>query len=123
MKIFKKSVWALLTAYLAIWLCIAVFGGIVMNGYKNTINETLGLTGYRSETVDTGVYQDTEYFKSDYVKKNADGTVATVTDKNGYTHQIYDDESLWAAELEATNRVQREGATILWNRGGLPATV
>ncbi len=120
MKIFKKSVWALLTAYLAIWLCIAVFGGIVMNGYKNTINETLGLTGYRSETVDTGVYQDTEYFKSDYVKKNADGTVATVTDKNGYTHQIYDDESLWAAELEATNRVQREGATILWNRGGLP---
>ena len=53
MKIFKKSVWCMLTVYLAIWMVILIVGGIIMDGYRNTINNALNLTGYRTETLET----------------------------------------------------------------------
>ncbi len=122
MKIFKKSVWCMLTVYLAIWMVILIVGGIIMDGYRNTINNALNLTGYRTETLETDG-EDTEYFKSDYVQKDADGNPLYVTDEDGYRHQVYDDLALWEADVEKADQVQREGTTVLWNDedgGGLP---
>ena len=123
MNIFrKKSIWVLMTVYMSLWLAAVMLGGIILNDYKNVINATLGLSGIRTEILDTGADEDLEYFKSDYVQYDADGNVLYTTDKDGYKHQVYDDKALRKAALEKANQVQREGTTILWNSddNGLP---
>ena len=122
MMFMKKSFWAMLSIYMCLWLAIALIAGSVLDSYKNVINATLGLTGYRTETIETDDDVDLEYFKSDYVQYNEDGTIKYVTDEDGYTHQVYDDEALRVAALEKASQVQREGTTILWNsdENGLP---
>ncbi len=120
MKIFpKKSAMVMLTVYVSLWLVIVMIAGNILDGYKNTINAALGLKGYRVETSSVEG-EDLEYFKSDYVKKNEDGSIMYITDENGYKHQVYDDAALRADALEKANQVQREGTTILWNNDGLP---
>ena len=121
MMFLKKSFWAMLSIYMCLWLVIAMVAGSVLDSYKNVINATLGLTGYRTETIVTEG-EDLEYFKSNYVQYNEDGTIKMVTDEDGYTHQVYDDVALRAAALEKASQVQREGTTILWNsdESGLP---
>ena len=115
MKIFKRSVWACLTVYLAIWLCIAITAGVVLSGYRKTINNTLGLRGYTTVNKENSGDEDLEYYKSAYVKKDSNGNPLTVTDSNGYKHQVYDDAALRKANIEKADAVQREGATLLWN--------
>ena len=73
----KKSFWAMLSLYMCLWLIIALVAGSVLDSFKNVINATLGLTGYRTETIITEG-EDLEYFKSDYVKVNEDGTIQTI---------------------------------------------
>ncbi len=121
MMFLKRSFWAMLSIYMCIWLAIAMIAGSVLDSYKNVINATLGLTGYRTETITTEG-EDLEHFKSNYVQYNEDGTIKYVTDEDGYVHQVYDDVALRAAALEKASQVQREGTTILWNSddSGLP---
>lgn len=122
MSIFtKKSAWALLSVYMCLWLVIVMVAGGILDGYKNVINATLGLTGYRTETIVTEG-EDLEYFKSNFVQRDEDGNVIYTTDEDGYVHELYDDVALRAAALEKANQVQREGTTILWNsdKNGLP---
>ena len=116
MKIFKRSVWACLTIYLAIWLCIAITANIVTASYRKTINNTLGLRGYTTVNKDSNADEDLEYYKSSYVKKDANGNPLTVTDSNGYKHQVYDDAALRSDNIVKADSVQREGATLLWNK-------
>ena len=123
MKMFlKRSFWAMLTVYVALWLVVSLVAGVILEDFKNVINSSLGLTGYRTETIDTGVEEDLEYFKSKYVQYNEDGTIKYVTEENGYTHQVYDDVALREAAIAKAYQVQREGSTILWNNAdnGLP---
>ena len=123
MKMFlKRSFWAMLTVYIALWLVISLVAGVILEDFKNVINSSLGLTGYRTEIIDTGVEEDLEYFKSKYVQYNEDGSIKYVTEENGYTHQVYDDKALREAAIEKAYQVQREGTTILWNSdtNGLP---
>lgn len=121
MVFLKKSFWAMLSLYMCLWLLIAIVAGTVLDSFKNVINATLGLTGYRTETIVTEG-EDLEYFKSNYVQKNEDGTIKYVTDEDGYLHQVYDDVALRGAALEKASQVQKEGTTILWNNddNGLP---
>ena len=122
MNIFKKrSIWVLIAIYTAFWLAASIVAGFILDGYKNTINSTLNILDYRTETLDTGEKIDSEYYKSAYVKKDANGISLTETDENGYEHQIYDDAALREASLAKADEVQREGATLLWNTSnGLP---
>ena len=122
MNIFpKKSTMVMLTAYMSLWLVVVMIAGNILDGYTNTINTALGLKGYRVETSNIEG-EDLEYFKSNYVQYNEDGSIKYVTDENGYTHQAYDDAALRADAIEKANQVQREGTTILWNSddNGLP---
>ena len=53
MKIFyKRSIWVMLTVYLILWLIVTLVAGNVLESYKKVINTTLGLTGFRMETID-----------------------------------------------------------------------
>ncbi len=119
MKILKKPLWIALTAVFAVLLVVVIVGGIIANSLQRTINSYFQLPNYRTETVSSDEWHDSEYYKSDYVQKNADGSVM-YADENGYIHQVYDDQALWNADLEAAYQVQREGTVVLWNDGGLP---
>ena len=122
MMFMKKSFWAMLSIYMCLWLAISLIAGSVLDSYKNVINATLGLTGYRTETIETDENVDLEYFKSKYIKLDENNNPILVTDENGYTHEVYDDETLRADALAKASQVQREGTTILWNSStnGLP---
>lgn len=124
MKVFKKrSVWCLLTAWVAVWLIIAIIAGVVTTNYVRPINQALGLAGFRTETIvpENGEKIDSEYYKSAFVKKDENGNILY----NDDGMQIYDDAALHKADVEIADRVQREGAAILWNESksgdkGLP---
>ena len=78
MNIFKKrSIWVLIAIYTAFWLAASIVAGFILDGYKNTINSTLNILDYRTETLDTGEKIDSEYYKSAYVKKDANGISLT----------------------------------------------
>ena len=117
----KRSVLVLVTSYVFTWFIVASVAGGVMNGYKQTINNALNLSGTREEILDSDEEIDSEYFKSSFVKSN-NGDVSIVTDPNGYTHQEYDDQALRNATKALAEEVQREGSTLLWNNNynGLP---
>lgn len=107
MKVFKKkSVWAMLTIYFAIWLVIAIVGGLIAEDFKDVINVQLGLESSRYETDENAEEVDAEYFKSAFV--NADGSM--------------DSRSLWDYNVKLAERVQAEGATVLWNHDSKGST-
>lgn len=126
MKVFeKRSLWCLLAAWMVVWFLIALIAGFVVStpGYTRMINGALGLTGFRKETIqpEDGEKVDNEYYKSAFVKKDANGNI--LYDSEGM--QIYDDAALHKEDVETAARVQREGAAILWNESksgnkGLP---
>ena len=115
----------MITFYVFLWLIVTLVAGNVLEGYKKVINTTLGLTGFRTETVDveSAKNADLEYFKSDYVKSDGEGGILYDTDEaSGYKHQVYDDAALHEADKKTADRIQREGSTLLWNSdtNGLP---
>lgn len=120
-KILKKPLWIVLTILFLLLFVTIMIGGSIANNFKRTINNYFQLDNFRTETVPTedGEKVDSEYFKSNYVQTEEDGTVKTV-EEDGYTHQLYDDVTLWSDDVERAHQVQREGTTILWNNGGLP---
>ena len=117
--LYRRSVWLMVTIYMALWLAVMLVGGVILESFKDTINASLGLTGFRTEST-SNEDEDLEYFKSDYVKTDAQGNPLTTT-SGSYEHQVYDSASLRQAALEKADQVQREGTTILWNENnGLP---
>ena len=98
MKIFKKSVWVMLSIFFALLFIVAVVGSDIMNDNQAAINGVLGIT--TSETIDLGDDGvDKEYYKSDFVK--ADGS--------------YDDEAMRANSEQVALQTAVEGSVLLWN--------
>lgn len=114
----KIVLWGVLTGFFSILLAAIMFGTSLAFHYENTINGTFGIKTTKVVNK-TNTDEDIEYWKSEFVKKDAAGKPLTVTE-NGYTHEVYDYDALWE-ELERVNlQIAVEGATILWNGGGLP---
>lgn len=97
MKIFKRSVWLLLTNFFALWFIIATVGKGLANNYSSTINAMLDIYPY--ETINNS-NSNPIYFNSDYLKE--DGT--------------YDDEKMRKASLEVAEETSSEGIVLLWNK-------
>ena len=97
MKIFKRSVWLLLTNFFALWFIIATVGKGLANNYSSTINAMLDIYPY--ETINNS-NSNPIYFNSDYLKE--DGT--------------YDDEAMREASLEVAEETSSEGIVLLWNK-------
>lgn len=97
-KVLKRSVWCIITVFLAVDFAIAMIGGAIAQKYKTQLNGVLGLNPY--EIVETGDgTEDTEYFKSEFYKE--DGT--------------YDHEKMRENSLAVSLRAATEGTVLLWN--------
>ena len=64
----KKSTYIMTSIFFSSWFIVSLIAGSVLDGYKNKINDALGLEGYRTEVVENPD-ENTEYFKSSFVKK------------------------------------------------------
>ncbi len=112
-------VWGVLTGFFALLLAALIFGTALAFHYENTINGYFGLKTTKIVNK-TSTDEDLEYWKSEFVKKDAEGKPVMVTENN-YTHQAYDYDALWE-EIDRVNRqIATEGSVILWNNNkGLP---
>ena len=94
-KIFARSVWVMLAIFFALITVFIAVGTSIMSDNSAVINAKLGIDTYKKVQLETAGEEDMEYFKSDYIKYNADGTPMTQTDVDEeggkYTHQVYDD--------------------------------
>lgn len=108
----KRSVWSVVVGFFAILTAVAYIGGSVAMDYQGSINVALGIVDYEIVGSDDS---DSEYFKSDYVQKNSDGSVKYVTDSNGYKHQVYDDQAMRENSRKIGRQVVAEGSVLLWN--------
>lgn len=118
--VFSRSFWVVLSVFFALLFVFCMVGAAIAGSYGDLINNMLGINPYVKVQVDTGgEKKDMEYYKSDYVRKNADGTVMTETeidDEGGeYTHQVHDDELMRLASERVSEQVAVEGTVLLWN--------
>ena len=115
----KRVLWSVLTGFFAILLVAVIFGTQLAFHYENTINGTFGIKTTMIVNKE-GSDEDTEYFKSEFVQKDALGNPLYETD-NGYKHQVYDYDALWDEANKVNLQIAVEGSTILWNHeSGLP---
>lgn len=103
-KILNRTVWTVLSVFLAMDFILLTVGGVIAQKYYNQINNVFGINPY--ETVDKvgDSDEDAEYYKSDYYKE--DGT--------------YDHEKMRENSLSLALEVATEGSVLLWNDDALP---
>ena len=118
-KIFARSVWVMLAIFFALLTVFIAVGTSIMAENSAVINSILGIDTYKKIQLETAGEEDMEYFKSDYIKYNADGTpmMQTDVDEEGgkYTHQVYDDIAMREASEKIAEQTAVEGTVLLWN--------
>lgn len=109
----SKILWGVLAVFFCLLLVALLAGTSLAFHYENTINGTLGIKTtiiVNKEIPD----EDLEYWKSEFVKKDANGNPEYVIENN-YRHQVYDKAALWEEINKVNLQVAVEGATFLWN--------
>lgn len=112
--IFVKSVWVMLSVFFSLLFAFIAVGRSIAFENSAPINSLLGINPYNKIQLGSGD-EDMEHFKSDYVKKNADGSYVYKTEKDGYKHQVYDDVAMRAASEKVAEQTAVEGSVLLWN--------
>lgn len=107
--------WVILTAVMAVLLVLVSVGTSVAFHFSNAINSFFNCTTYVIENNSIGEDTDMEYYKSDFVQKDADGNPVYKTESNGYKHQVYDDAALSLHNYRKAEEAAAEGITLLWN--------
>ena len=119
--IFVRSVWVMLAIFLALLTLFIAVATSIMAENSAVINSRLGIETYKKVQLETEGTEDMEYFKSDYVKHNADGSIMTQTDVDDeggeYVHQVYDDIAMREASEAVAEQTGVEGSVLLWNDG------
>ncbi len=115
-KIFKRSLWTMLTVFFGIMLAVVAVGADIADGFQAAINGFLGTNPYKRVTVGETNGPDTDYFKSDYTEKDADGNTVYEKDADGIWHAVYDDQAMRKNSQEVALQAAVEGSVLLWNK-------
>ncbi|HEY8391097.1 MAG TPA: glycoside hydrolase family 3 N-terminal domain-containing protein [Clostridia bacterium] len=99
MRIFKRSVWTLLSIFTGILFMISIIGSAIANENQAGINAMLGINAYKKIDISDDENVDTEYFKSKFYNSNGE-----------YDHQAMRDNS-----EKIALQVAVEGSVLLWN--------
>lgn len=113
LKIFNRYVWLLLSVFFVIAFVILIVGESFARENENNLNYALGINPWVMQTDETT--EDTEYVKSQYVKKDKDGNILYQTSESGVRSQIYDNEAMRAGSMEISRKAAANGAVLLWN--------
>lgn len=112
LKIISPSTSGVFVTFFAILFTIFSVGQIFAYEYEDNINYGLGIDPY---TTITNSSSDSEYFKSDYIKKDEIGNPVYVIEESGYKHQVYDDEAMRKNSLYVSEKAADEGTVLMWN--------
>ena len=113
LKIFNRYVWLLLSVFFVIAFVILMVGESFARENENNLNYALGINPWVMQTDETT--EDTEYVKSQYVKKDKDGNILYQTSESGVRSQVYDNEAMRAGSMEISRKAAANGAVLLWN--------
>ena len=93
MKLFKRSVWTLLTVFFTILFAIIVVAGQIAATYSMWVDKYFKVERYKLVAAENGNDQDTQYYVSDYAIRDANGNLV-LKDYSGVKKQTYDKETL-----------------------------
>ncbi len=113
-KVFKRSVWTLLTVFFALFFAIMLTASAIAAQYTSWIDSFFGVSRYR--LVETGNVDevDSQYFKSDFAVKDESGNLV-LNGESGVKKQTYDLDAMRKNSLQVAERVGEEGSVLMWN--------
>ena len=117
-KVFKRSLWTMLTVFFGILFAIVLVGANIADGFQAGINGFFGINPYQQVQVGESSGKGTDYYKSDYTKKDVDGNTIYEKDSDNIWHAVYDDEAMRKNSQEVALQAAVEGSVLLWNNGG-----
>ena len=120
MKIFERSVWSLLTAFFVILTVISFVGSAIAMNYEGQINAALGINVFRRVANEDDESIFTDYYKSDYFVRDAEGNVVYTVNEDNERVPKYDDAAMRANAMAVARKTADESSVLLWNDGALP---
>lgn len=120
MKIFERSVWSLITAFFAILMIISFVGSAIAMNYEAQINSALGINVFRRVANEDDESIFTDYYKSDYFVRDAEGNVVYTVNEDNERVPKYDDAAMRANSMDVARKTADESSVLLWNDGALP---
>ena len=120
MKIFERSVWSLLTAFFVILTVISFVGSAIAMNYEGQINAALGINVFRRVANEDDESIFTDYYKSDYFVRDAEGNVVYTVNEDNERVPKYDDAAMRANSMAVARKTADESSVLLWNDGALP---
>lgn len=120
MKIFERSVWSLITAFFAILMIISFVGSAIAMNYEGQINSALGINVFRRVANEDDASIFTDYYKSDYFVRDAEGNVVYTVNEDNERVPKYDDAAMRANSMAVARKTADESSVLLWNDGALP---
>lgn len=114
-KLFKRSVWTLLTVFFALLFAIIVVAGQIASTYLMWVDKYFNAERYKlvaGESLDDEEYQ---YYLSDYAVRDEDGKLVFL-DVEGVKRQTFDKQALFDNSMDVCERVDEEGSVLLWNK-------
>ncbi len=115
-KLFQRSVWTLLTCFFAFILLIVLITSSIASAYSMFVDQFFDVSRYILVQDEAAEQADTQYFKSDFAKKDADGNLILNKTSSGIEKQIIDEAATDAYATDVSERVNEEGMVLLWNK-------
>lgn len=115
-KLFKRSVWTLLTVFFALIMAIVIVASYVVLPFSFWIDDFFDVTRYVLVDDGDSENQDTQYFKSDYAVKDENGNLVLTTNEQGLKKQTFDNIAMREHSEDVAERVVEEGSVLLWNK-------
>lgn len=113
-KIFSKLLWIIMSIVFAILFVAMLIGTNIAYSFTSIINSFFEVKPYKLVQVGESSV-DSDYFKSDYMKTDANGDPLYVEDSDGIKRPVYDDEAMLRAAKNISEKVATEGAVLLKN--------
>lgn len=114
-KVFKRSLWTMLTVFFGILFAIALVGAHIADGFQAALNGFFGTNPYVQINLGESNGPDTDYYPSEYMKKDADGNPIYEKDDNNVWHAVYDDAAMRKNSQQVALQAAVEGSVLLWN--------
>lgn len=116
-KWYKRSIWTLVSIFFVIVFTIIVVVQQIAKPFESWVDSFFDVTRYKlvtDEDADKNV--DTQYYKSDFAKKDENGNLLLTENEKGIQRQVYDDQAMREYSLDVAERVGEEGSVLLWNK-------
>lgn len=116
---FVRSVWVMLTVFFSLLLVFLCVGTSIAKDNAAPINSMFGIEASKKVTTGDGD-EDLDWYKSDYIERDASGEIVYMPDGNGNKTTNRDDAAMRRNSELVGEQTAVEGSVLLWNNDALP---